>query len=65
MWLLQLGHKKVEMIEKNVINIKTDISETITVPIFLKKQYAEKEYFEAALKIPEKSYSKLVKRIGN
>ena len=56
--------QKAELHEKNVTNIKTDISETITVLIFLKKQYAEKEFFEAALKHPRKVIQNLPKEMS-
>ena len=54
--MLQLGKEMAILNEPSLIKVKTDIPETTTVPIFLKKQYAEKELFVAALKNPRKSY---------
>ena len=63
-WLLQLGREKAVLNEPSLIKVKTDIPDTTTVPIFLKKQYAEKEVFAAALKNPRKIIQHMIKELN-
>ena len=63
-WLLQLGKEMATLNETSLIKVKTDIPETTTVPIFLKKQYAEKELFVAALKNPRKIIQNMINELN-